>query len=64
MECPRGSSCTESTHEVKTLAKAQEWCSKADESDLPLQIEQRKSSDGRVMIKVYNCKGTLIESRG
>lgn len=64
MECPRGSSCTESTHEVKTMVKAQEWCAVASQGDLPLQIEQMKSQDGRLMVKIYNCNGKLIESRG
>ena len=64
MECPKGSACVDSTHEVKTINRAIDWYELVTESDLPIKVIQNKSGDGRVMIKVYNCKGTLIESRG
>lgn len=64
MECPRGSTCIESSHEVKTLAKAVEWCESATNDDLPIRIEQRKSADGRLMVNIYSDTGQLMERRG
>ena len=63
MECPKGSICTESTHEVKTLAKALEWFPSCLESHLPLTINTYKAHDGRLQINIYS-KGRLIHKRG
>lgn len=64
MECPRGSVCTESAHQVKTLAKAREWYAQASEDDLPLRIEQWRSSDGRLRVIVYGANGDVLTKRG
>lgn len=64
MECPRGSSCTESEHEVKTIAKAQEWFEGAQESDLPIKVNQVKAANGRLAISIYSNYGKLIHKRG
>ena len=64
MECPKGSECKESSHEVKTAKKATEWFDGANESDLPLTVRQVTSADGRVMIKVYDRNKKLIHQRG
>ena len=64
MECPKGSECKESSHVVKTEQKATEWFDGATENDLPLTIRQVTSSDGRVMIKVYDRNQNLIHQRG
>lgn len=63
MECPRGSTCTESTHEVKTIDKALEWFDQCHESDLPITINTFKSSNGRMRVKIYS-KNQLIYKRG
>jgi cystathionine beta-lyase family protein involved in aluminum resistance len=64
MECPKGSACKESTHTVTTFDKAVEWFNSVSASDLPITIEQRKSSDGRLMVWIENCKGEFIHKRG
>jgi len=64
MECPKGSECKESSHQVKTAQKATEWFDGVTENDLPLTIRQVTSSDGRVMIKVYDRNQNLIHKRG
>lgn len=64
MECPKGSECRESSHAVKTADKATEWFDGVSENDLPLTIRQTTSSDGRVMIRVYDKDKKLIHQRG
>ena len=64
MICPKGSECTETTHEVKTMAGAREWFDNVNESDLPIIVNQVKSTDGRLMIKIYSKDKQLIHSRG
>jgi len=64
MESPRGAVCTESTHEVKTLSKGQEWCGITTEADLPIRIEQRRDVGGRLMVRIYNKDNQLMEKRG
>lgn len=64
MECSKGSTCTESTHKVTTISKAQEWLSSANVTDLPIRIEQRKSAGGRLFISIFNNNGALIGRRG
>jgi len=65
MECPRGSETTSSQHEVKTMAKAEEWCRvEVEEDQLPLTIHQDKTPNGRVRLKIFNKKGALIVERG
>jgi len=49
---------------VKTADKATEWFDGVTENDLPLTIRQTTSSDGRVMIKVYDKDKKLIHQRG
>lgn len=64
MECPRGSEVRESSHEVKTMAKALEWTSKVCESDLPITIEQQVAKGGRARVKIWASNGDLIETKG
>lgn len=64
MECPKGSTCTESSHEVKTLDKALEWYPGCDETDLPIRIEQRKGAGGRIFARIYNVNNHIIYKRG
>lgn len=64
MECQRGSICTESTHEVKTMQKAQEWYQDVKESDLPITVYSSASSNGRLYARIYGVKGNLIHVRG
>ena len=64
MECPKGLPCVESTHSVKTLAKAAEWYPAISASDMPIRIEQRIGEGGRVLAKIYSCSGQLIHKRG
>jgi len=65
MECPRGSETLSSQHEVKTMAKAEEWCRREIEEDqLPLTIHQDKTPNGRMRVKIFNINGDLIEERG
>jgi len=60
---PRGGTCTESIHPVKTLAKAIEWYEDCVESDLPIKIYQQDAG-GRLRVKIYNNAGDLLRSRG
>jgi hypothetical protein len=65
VECPRGSETLSSQHEVKTIEKAEEWCRKPiSEDDLPLTIHQDKTPNGRIRVKIFNDKGSLIVERG
>jgi hypothetical protein len=64
MESPNGSTCLESSHEVKTLDKAQEWCEFAEGEHLPIRINQHKDSEGRLYINIYDRFGNLLETRG
>ena len=65
MECPRGSETLSSQHEVKTMAKAAEWCRFEVEGDqLPLTIHQDKTPNGRLRVKIFNNNGVLIVERG
>ena len=65
MDDNKGGYCQESTHEVKTLQKAMEWTGELVERDkLPLRIEQRKTKHGRLYIRIYDCCGKLIKTRG
>jgi len=61
---PRGGELTESTHEVKTLAKALEWMPRVKHGDLPITITQHKTRGGRVGIRIYSSDNKLIHSRG
>ena len=65
MEYPRGSETTSSVHKVHTILKAEEWCGGMIENMyLPLTIHQDKTSNGRLMVKIFNSKGVLIVDRG
>ncbi len=64
MECPRGMMCTESDHQVKTLAKAQEWSSLVKPIHLPITVNQNKGAGGRIMVRIYGSNGQLLETRG
>ena len=61
MECPRGSVVSESEHKVTTLDKAREWWPEC--KSVPIVINQRKASNGRLMISVYRS-GQLMFRRG
>ena len=61
MQCKCGGTMSESTHEVKTLKKAIEWCKDAKESDLPLTINQNKCGGcGRLHFQVANNEYSII----
>lgn len=64
MECPRGSMCTESSHEVKTLDKAREWCSHVEEHHLPITVYSSTSANGRLHARIYSVKGNLLKLKG
>lgn len=64
MECPKGSMCTESNHEVKGLATAMEWWPSVTESDLPIRVKQLTAANGRVHIEVRDKSGRLRHMRG
>lgn len=64
MECPRGSMCTESDHEVITMSKAREWFPDVRKDQMPIRINQLKSSDGRLQITIYSNAGQIIHRRG
>jgi len=60
---PKGGPVIESTHSVKTLAKAQEWYSDCTEDDLPILVLQQ-NADTRLRIRIYDKNNNLITSRG
>jgi len=66
MDAPNGGMTRSSTLIIKTLLKAAEWARSYSpiESDLPLRIEQRADSGGRLMIRIFSNSGKLLESRG
>lgn len=64
MYCNRGSTTTESTHEVKTLAKAKEWFSDVLESDLPIKVNQHTAANGRIYATIFNNRNEQIHRRG
>ena len=59
-----GYECKSSSHEVKTLEKAQEWYSKVTVDDLPITVDQRTTVVGRVFARIYNKDGKLLGTRG
>ena len=63
MDCPKGSVCTESTHEVKTLAKALEWYSGCKETDLPITVNTLRGEGGRMLVSI-SSQNKLIHKRG
>jgi len=60
---PRGGTCTETLHSVKTLNKALEWCESCTDSDLPIKIYQQ-SAGGRLRVRIFNKDDKLISSVG
>ncbi len=64
MECPRGSMCKESTHQVITIKTALEWFSGAKVEDLPLTVQQQTAANGRIHAKVFGNDGELLYTRG
>ena len=64
MQCPRGSTVTESTHLVKTIEKAKEWYPLTKDDHLPIKIEQYTASNYRVMVKIWDKNGNFIYARG
>ena len=64
MECPRGSKCTDSVHEVTTIKKAVEWWPDAHEDDLPIKIHQYTASNGRLTYKIFANNGDQVFSKG
>jgi len=64
MICPKGSLCSESTHEVKTLSVAQQWFNDVIESQLPITVNTFNGEGGRLRISVFDCDNNLIHRRG
>lgn len=64
MQCACGGELTESTHEVKTLAKAIEWSSLVQSQHLPIHVHQSKCVCGRMMRKVYDNQKNVIFRKG
>ena len=64
LEDPRGGQLSEQSHQVKTLAKAREWYERAVPSQLPLTVEQLKTRDGRVHLRVFAASGQCLMERG
>jgi len=64
MECPNGSECKESSHQVKTMNKAIEWFTGVKENDLPIVISQAKALNGRIRVLIYNANDELIYKKG
>ena len=64
MLCPRGSTCTEGEHQVKTLTKAREWYEGVVEADLPITVQKFEASNGRRLVKIYNRENKKIHQRG
>jgi ribosomal protein S27AE len=64
MQCTCGSELTSSSHEVKTIKKAQEWATYAQEHDLPLRVEQDSCPRcGRNMWLARNKAGIMLEKK-
>ena len=64
MICPRGSICTESTHEVKTLSAAKEWLDGISDAQQPIKVNVHTASGGRNVVKIFDCNNDLIFKRG
>ncbi len=64
MECPLGSTASESQHEVKTITKAREWFQDVRVCDLPIKVAQFTAANGRCMIRISNKHGKIIHRRG
>jgi hypothetical protein len=64
MQDPKGGQLTESSHTVKTLAKALEWFDGVAEDNLPVTIEKKTTSDGRIHYKIIDRSGAVIYRRG
>lgn len=61
MQCQCGNTMLESTHEVKTLKKANEWARDVSEHEMPLKIHQNKcNSCGRLSYLTENNAGFII----
>ena len=64
MQCNCGGETRESTHEVKTLGKAQEWDSTVTPGDLPIRVQQdRCPGCGRSRVTIYR-RGLILARRG
>lgn len=64
MECPRGSTCKESTHHVTTMKKAIEWFDRVIPSQLPIKVDTLTAENGRMMARIFDASGKLIHTRG
>lgn len=64
MEDPKGGPLTEQTHQVKTMNKAIEWFPLVSCKDLPITVEQKVATNGRIHIKVFDRYGKLIHTKG
>lgn len=64
MECPKGSTCTESDHTVKTLKMAKEWHEDIAEDQLPIRVNQLTASNGRLQITIRDNTGSIVHKRG
>ena len=64
MECPKGSICKESSHEVTTMDKAIEWCPHVEGHHLPIKVYSSVSSDGRMYARIYSVKGNILRVKG
>lgn len=63
MQCPCGSEMRFASHEVKTEAKAIEWC--AEIKTLPITVEQDKCHGcGRISSTIKDRHGTIIQQKG
>lgn len=56
--------CSESSHQVKTMAKAAEWFPRVVTSQLPITVDSSTGAGGRVCVRIYSASGKLIERRG
>ena len=64
MECPRGSCCEETTHQVTTITTATEWLPGVTKEMLPITITSQIAIGGRRHVKIHDNKNNLIATRG
>jgi len=64
MECPKGSTCSDSDHTVKTLKMAKEWFEDITEDQIPIRVNQLTASNGRVQITIRDNTGSIVHTRG
>ena len=65
MMCPCGETTVERQHEVKTLAKAREWFSGVEKTDLPILVNRDLCpSCGREKNSGLTGSGEFLEGQG